>query len=295
MARCQVLSVNKAACARAADLNGNGYLDLVMGGHMPSEDGPHDTFLTLYWNGPDGLREDRRTLLPAYGANAMAIADFNGDGTLDLFACSYHDGRRRDIDSYLFWNRPGRGFSEEDFTRLFTHSASGCLADDFDEDGHVDLAIAYHKVWGDHVGHSAVWHNGPDGLVEREHLPTSGPHGMAAVGPGNIVDRGPEEYYTSAPFELPEGAEVTELAWDATVPPKSWVRAQLRFADSNAGLDQAQWIGPDGEGSWYENEQPVPAGDSPGGWVQYRLALGARHSGSSPRVREVRVQYDCAR
>ena len=293
MQRCQALSVFRGACARAADLNGNGYLDLIVGGHIPSDRGPHDTFLYIYWNGPEGLREDRRTLLPAYGINALSVADFNDDGSLDLFACSYHDGRQRDIPSYIWWNRAGRGFSETDFTRLFTHSASGCVAGDFDEDGRVDLAIAYHKIDGDHLGHSAIWWNGPDGLYEDRdiHLPTSGPHGMTAVGPGNIADRGPEEYYQSPAFELPAGHKVQQLAWQAEIPPKSWVRAQLRFAATKEGLEEAEWQGPPGARPWYENLQPVEEGASTGQWVQYRLALGARHSGSSPRVREVVVHH----
>jgi hypothetical protein len=293
MDRCQPLNTYHAACARAADLNGNGYLDLILGGHIPSLNGPQDTFLTIYWNGPEGLREDRRTLLPAYGINALAIADFDGNGLLDIFACSYHDGRRRDIDSYIYWNRPGRGFSENDFTRLFTHSASACVADDFDEDGHVDLAIAYHKVRGDHLGHSAVWHNSPDGFIEGRvtPLPTSGPHGMTAVGPGNIGDRGPEEYYTSAPFELPTGAAVERISWNATVPPKSWVRSQLRFAENPIDLETTEWIGPDGENSWCESDQPIPSSRITGRWLQYRLALGALHGGSSPRVEEVTVRF----
>lgn len=292
MDRCQVLSVWHAACARAADLTGNGFLDLLIGGHMPSLQGPHDSFVSIYWNGPDGLREDRRTLLPANAVNAMSVADFNGDALLDLFVCSYHDGRARDIDSYLYWNRPGRGFSAADHTRLFTHSASGCVAADFNEDGWVDLAIAYHKVHGDHVGHSAVWWNGPDGFREGRvtRLPTSGPHGMTAVEPGNIVDRGPEEYYVSCPFKLPDGACVTGIAWEADLPPKTWVRAQFRFADTKAGLDRASWIGP-GERGWFENHHTVDAGQYAGRWLQYRLALGATNGGSTPRVTEVRVSY----
>jgi len=161
MDRCQALSATRAACARAADLIGNGYLDLILGGHTPSVGAPHDSFVYIYWNGPDGLREDRRTLLPSAGVNAISVADFNRDGLLDMFVCSYHDGKNRDIDSYIYWNRPGLGFRAADRTRMFTHSASGSLAVDFNEDGWPDLAVAYHKVDGDHVGYSVVWQNGP--------------------------------------------------------------------------------------------------------------------------------------
>jgi hypothetical protein len=215
LARRQLLAVRHACCARTADLTGNGYLDLLVGGHQPSAQGPHDCFVYVYWNGPDGLREDKRALLPANAVNAMALADFDNDGRLDLFVGSYHGAKERDVDSYIYWNRAGRGFSATDRTRLFTHSASGVVAADFNEDGWVDLAIAYHKVWGDHVGYSAVWWNGPDGFDERRvtKLPTSGPHGMISVEPRNSSDGGDAEFYTSPAHALPEGSQVTQIAW----------------------------------------------------------------------------------
>ena len=110
MDRSRKLAVRHGCCARAADLDGDGYLDLIVGGHAASPSGPHDSFVYIYWNGPEGFREDARTLLPAEGVNSMSIADFNNDGNLDLFVGSYHDGRkRRDIASYIYWNRGGRG------------------------------------------------------------------------------------------------------------------------------------------------------------------------------------------
>ncbi len=291
--RHQLLSVINGSIAKAADFTGNGWLDLIIGGHLALDARtPHESFVYIYWNGPEGLREDRRTQLPANGINGMAVADFNNDGRLDLFICNYHAGHTRDIDSYVYWGGEGGRFSAADRTRLFMHSASGVIAADFNEDGYTDLAVAYHKVHGDHVGHSAVWWNGPDGFSEERvtKFPSEGPHGMIGVDPGNQRDRSSEEYYISAPFELPEGATVKQISWEAQLPVKTWVRARLRFAPTAEELETAPWQGPDGDG-WFEcgDETTDLRQDR---WVQYRLALGAVGSGNTPRVTEVCVSYE---
>lgn len=295
MERSQKLSIWHAISARAADLSGNGYLDLIISSHMPSTDGPSDAFVHIYWNSEDGLREDRKTLLPCFAGNSMSIADFNNDGNLDLFVGSYQmSWKKRDCESFIYWNREGRGFSSTDFTRLFTHSASGDIAADFNEDGWVDLAVANHKEYGDHSAHSQVWWNGPDGFEEKNitWLPTHGPHGMVTPGPGNQLDRGPEEYYTSAPYFLGGERMAAHIDWDAELAAKTWVHAQVRFADSHDRLDRNPWLGPDGAGTWFTAGSDIPSATHPGDaqWMQYRLALGATNSGSSPRVREVLVQ-----
>ncbi len=293
MERRHDLSVVHASCAQAADLTGNGWLDLIIAGHTQDRYGPHDAFVYIYWNGPDGIREDRRTQLPTNGVNAMTVADFDNNGVLDIFLANYHQGTARDIDSYLYWGREGARFSARDRTRMFMHSASGAVAADFNEDGWIDLAVAYHKVWGDHMGHSAIWWNSPDGFSEDRVtlLPTEGPHGMVRVPAGNQADRGPQEYYISEPFELPEGATVRSISWDAQEPPKTWVRAQLRFAPARETLEQAPWQGPGGEDGWFESGQAAEGLSQTGRWVQYRLALGAIGCGSTPKVMEVQVDY----
>ena len=292
MDNCQVLSVFHASCVRAADLTDNGYLDLLIGGHLQSLDSPRDSFVYIYWNGPEGLREDRRMLLPSEAVNSMCLADFDGDGLLDLFVCSYGSNRERDLDSYLYWNREGRSFSAADRSRFFTHSASGCFAADFDNDGRTDLAIANHKVWGDHRGESWVMWNGPEGLSTDRvtRLPTAGPHGMNSIGVGSIADRGPEEYYTSPSFELPPATSARQIGWKAQVPPGTWVQAQVRFGPSAGELESSSWLGGDGEDSWLANSDIIPRHPA-GGWMQYRLALGAYNSLSTPRVTEVWVRY----
>jgi len=262
----------------------------VVGSGIPTPGAPHDSWLYIFWNGPDGLQPHRHTELHTQKAIDFAIADFNNNGLLDLFLVSYRSSIDRDIDSYLYWNRPGRGFSNRDRMRIRTHSASACFAADFDEDGYVDLAVANHKTFNDHLGDSFVFQNGPDGLDENRYtrLPTSGPHGMYSNSPFNVLDGGNEEYYISAPFELPPTASTTRISWDAELPPKTWVKAQLRSAGTKADLQNTTWNSRQGPGSWYENGNATAKEST---WIQYRLALGAINGGCTPRVTEVRVHY----
>ncbi len=278
----------------AADLTGNGYLDLVLGSYRATyKQNVNDSYVTIYWGSAEGFSEQRRMQLPSNAANSLAIADFNNDGILDLFVGNYRADRVRDLDSYIYWGQPGGGFSQYNCTRLFAHSPSGCIVADFNEDGWVDIALANHKEYGNHMTQSQVWWNGPDGFNDKNVtlLPTIGPHGMIAVDPGNIADRGPEEYYISNAHRLPEKARIEQIAWEAELGPKTWVRAQLRCAKTMKELTKTPWQGPDGEDSWFENGQHAAGLLQHGPWVQYRLALGATNGGSSPRVTAVEVAF----
>ena len=115
---------------------------------------------------------------------------------------------------------------------------------------------------------------------------------MRAVSPHSIADRGAEEYYLSVPYKLPAGAHVTRIGWEAEAPPRTWVKAQLRFGGTAAELAKAVWQGPDGGAEWYEGPQAVQEVETAGQWVQYRLALGAWNGCGTPRVTAVDVQYE---
>ncbi len=290
--RATLLHTGPTISSRAADLNGNGWLDLIVGGYKGDDPAdPYSTFVYIYWGGPEGFSGDRRTQLPASFAADIAIADFNNDGILDIFVACYHGLRSRDIDSFIYWGSPGGLYSEFNRTALPHHSAAGALAADFNEDGSIDLAVANHKTHGNHPGMSYVWWNGPDGFTDRRvtKLPTVGPHGMTHSDVGNIADRGDEEFYESRPIELPENARVAGISWVAEIPAKTWVKAQIRTASGESELNDAPWEGPDGAGSWFEQGGEIAASLPSGKWVQHRLALGAINSGSTPRVSEVAI------
>ncbi len=292
--RAQVLNVRHGCNAKVADLNGDGWPEIIVGGHTQSEFGPHDAFVYIYWGGPQGFSESRKTLLPTNAVNSIAVADFNRDGWLDLFVASYQDGRLRDLDSFLYWNQGDGLFLQHKVTPLRTHAVSGNCAADFNEDGWIDLAVANHKVYGDHISYSTVWHNGPGGFDEKRvtNLPSEGIHGMGNVDIGNILDRGPEEYYTSAPHELPEEAGITSFDCVADIPAKTWVKAQFRCAALQEELEKIPWRGPVGPSSWFSIGQRVDQTLFRGRWVQYRLTLGAFNSLATPRVSEVVVNLE---
>ena len=272
--------------ARTADLDGNGWPDLVFGGHVRWASGrvpdrqPHSSYVNVYWNGPDGLSESRKCILHADAASNMCVGDFNGDGWLDIFSGSYQSEVNRDICSFIYWNRKG-SFQNADRQDIVTHSVSGCLAADFNQDGRVDLAVANHKVFGDHTGYSEVWWNGTEGFLPSRttKLPTCGPHGMSAIEPGNQLTRGPEEYYYSEPYRADRDLTVRGADVVAECPPKTWVKLLMRSAATREALESAEW------------REPAGVKVAKGGYLQYRLELGATLSLSTPRVTKVSVGF----
>ncbi len=279
--RRQDLAVWKGVSCAAADLTGNGYPDVIIGGHTetPKADGylttgmPHHSYVNIYWNGPEGISDARKSVLRADAGCSFAVADFNGDGWLDVFVGSYHGGKDRDTNSFLYWNREGK-FRELDRQLLYTHSASGCVAADFNEDGYIDLAVANHKVDGDHKGYSTVWWNGEKGFNPERctNLPTNGPHGMTAINPGNILNRSDSEFYYSESFPVDADCTVKSASVEADIPEKT---AVLLTVSVNGG----EWTKPEGTA--------LKKGDS----FQYRLEIVAKNCLRTPRITKVCVDF----
>ena len=284
----QILATDGNGCVNVADLNGNGYPDLIFGGHISTKKKiARESYITIYWNGPDGFKENRKTMLPAWCANSVAIGDFNGDGVLDIFATSYSNGLVRDLDSYIYFGDKERGFTFDNKQQIFNNSGCGCVAGDFNFDGYIDLAVASHKKEGNHVCESYVYWGGPDGINEtrRTVLPTRGVHGMTTVDIGNIMDRSDNEYYYSEAHEIEGGAVPKFADWDSTGGIRTSVSMAVRFADTEGALKDAEWSREYASGEHFDV-------DTNGKYMQYRLNLVAKSGCGTPRVTAVRVHFE---
>ncbi|MDD5729494.1 MAG: hypothetical protein PHV59_13120, partial [Victivallales bacterium] len=98
-----------------------------------------------------------------------------------------------------------------------------------------------------------------------------------------ILDRGPEEYYTSAAYQAVEKSRLKFIAWEGEIPPKTWVKVAVRIAGSVQELENADWS------RWFKCGQNINMDMHPGACMQYKLALGAVNSLRSPRITKVIV------
>ena len=134
---------------RAADFNGDGWIDLVCDTY--SDVGDAESMVRLYLgNGAGGFTEDPAFAalgIRGYGETILA-ADFNNDGAVDLFIPFYSQNDARE-HSYLLINDGAGHFTDiADAAGValrnvpVSHRVEGAQAVDFDGDGWIDFYVA---------------------------------------------------------------------------------------------------------------------------------------------------------
>jgi len=136
------LPTNWASGVAAADLNGDGYPELVFAnqGVEPgleniSPETPLDAY--IYWGSATGFDVKRRTSLAAQGASDVAIADVNHDGFPDLAFTGSRPGAE---GVRIFWGSRA-GYSNQHFQAAPLPQPTSIRAADLDGDGFADLIV----------------------------------------------------------------------------------------------------------------------------------------------------------
>ena len=278
------------ACLTPADLDGNGYLDLigvVMGHYMREESGFY-----IIRGGPEGYAPERAEFHRTDASSIMiSVADLNNNGHLDLLVPAYSTRFTRELPAYIYWGGAD-GIDFEQPTAIPCDSSCAFLPIDITGNGYVDvLAVCHRNDLGHQVDSMLFW-NGPDGLdfEAPARIPAMGPHLASSRDFGNAYTREPLENYVSPVQDL-RGRRPRRISWEATVPDSTGLRLQLRGADSEDGLSAAAWTGPEGEGSYYEVSDSTVVGLEEARWLQYRATLVHTNGCRSPQLTEVRVEF----
>jgi hypothetical protein len=140
-----------AWAAAAADLNEDGRMDLLVCNYQ--EHNTYEVPSFVYWNTPKGFDLSRRTPLFEHGAKGNAIADFNGDGHLDILIVSTITTTENEYHpNYVYWGNEKGRYGPADRLELPGLETQWAGLADMDDDGQVDIIFSNHGE-----GHTTKW------------------------------------------------------------------------------------------------------------------------------------------
>jgi len=142
----QALANDSGWMSRAVDVDGDGYLDLIVVNGENGVTSELDSY--VYWGGPDGLRGER-TVLPTTGTYDVAAVDLTGTGRLDLILPSawfdhHNPGVSRPIQVYE-QVAPRQFEDASDRYGLMGTAAISVACEDLNGDGYPDLIVANYR------------------------------------------------------------------------------------------------------------------------------------------------------
>ena len=102
-----------------ADLNRDGYLDIVMTNYHGYT--TRSLPVLIYWGGPDGsYSESRRSTLPGESTLALTVADLNQDRWMDLIVVNHVERGDHAVGTNIFWGgEEGYSYSRRDWIQSF--------------------------------------------------------------------------------------------------------------------------------------------------------------------------------
>lgn len=158
------------------DLDGNGYLDIVINGYY---DGDNAVNTYIYYGSASGYNTTNRATLAQNRTYSVNVADFNKDGYKDLLLNNYYDGDES-MNTYI-WLGSATGYSTSNRVTLATNRIVKSVVSDFNKDGWLDIAMANYYD-GNSATSSYIWYGASTGYstTNRVSIPTERAFWVAA-------------------------------------------------------------------------------------------------------------------
>lgn len=263
-----------------ADLNGDGFLDIIFCNSRYGTGLNVSYKSVIYWGSASGFSIDNKTELPTSFAFGCSVADLDGDGYLDIVFSNHRNDVSYDVDSIIYWGSAS-GFSINNKTEFPTHGATGNALIDLNGDGHLDIVFDNHEDGTPdntsvNIDSYIFWGNGSRNFLFNNEslLPTHGAQLSVVKDLGDVYTRKPEFIYTSSPYDTGTVNLFDNISWVAETHPGSYVQFQIRSADTKEALTSALWYGPTGISDRYittgTSINPIHSNNR---WVQYRAFL----------------------
>jgi len=267
-----------------ADLNADGFLDIIVANYQDGVNGSFDMGNIIFWGGPGGFRQSDSQWLRGNCVESPLVADLDSDGFLDIFFPSYHEQDRRDtIPSYIYWGGQA-GFSESKRTPLICDSACDAFAGDFNKDGLIDLAVSCHTKYGNHKIDSMIFFNDANRFKNPgiQRLPTLGAHYMYVEDMGHIYSRKYQQRYESSVFEWNQEGANGVLVCEAEKPEGTKLVFSVRSASDKESLENERWREVQREADFILNPKDR--------FLQYQILLISANGDCYPIVKKVVIE-----
>lgn len=283
-----------------ADLNQDGWPDVVATHYRDMRDRRNNLDSAIYWNRRGQFSFEDRTPLPTFGGLWVSVADLSNRGRLDVVFSNYHGETTRSVGLFVY---PPNGKNEYVAANRFTLpalSASANMVADFDGDGFPDLAVINHTGVNQQIGlqpksgvhgvGSYVYWGAMNGFdpARRTIVPSHGPHKATNADLGDALRRRPFETYTSPWIEAAVAAREHALVVTGTFQGRASCGAAVQWTENGPWTDLAAVTdastSPAGEQRF---RLPVTTAATR---LRYRLELRTGGAGTGPSVTRIELQ-----
>jgi hypothetical protein len=169
-----------AMSVKAADLNHDGFADLVFGNVNTTKDTPSQ----IFWGSASGYADDQQYALQSFGAMGVGIADFDRDGNQDVVLLNHLSGNgETSLPTSIYWGNQAHHYTTQNLTQLNPGGYMMYTIADLDDDGYPDIVLV-------EAGHPWIWWGSATGYAvdNRTELPIMSLPGGTGVLGLNVAD-----------------------------------------------------------------------------------------------------------